>query len=148
MEGSKFGQLVFEAVTDDLWVQQLQAEFDTKTKPLGTKGAWICLICGVLNYQSKKHCTGFNCWANGCPRAILQQHTNEGMTHTDARAAVKPHYGGKLRKMPVHFWRLDVATIGQTGPLPCQVCGQTYLYNPQFCPCVWTPPLPIANEED
>ena len=87
-------------------------------------------------------------WAVNVPRSLLQQHTNEGMTHTDARAAIKPHYAGKLRKMPVHFMTLDLATIGQPGPLPCRVCGQAYLFNPENCPCVWTPPSAISNDDE
>ena len=70
------------------------------------------------------------------------------MTHTEARKAVKPHYNGRLRKMPMHFIKLDLATFGQTTPLPCRVCGQAFLFNPENCPCVWKPPSPNSNEDE
>ena len=153
----KFGRLVLGDITDARWLEQLKAKFPLKTSPLGAKNSWICLICGTLNFQSKKRCTGFNCWATSCPRAVLEKHTNWRMRHTQARQAIiqarqtsDPRIEGGgiyfLRKMPIHFVRLDLDTVEQTGPLPCRVCGQAYLFNPKFCPCVWTPPMPMSKE--
>ena len=130
------------------WVEELKREFPSKTKPLGFSDSWICLICSCINYGSKSSCTSLSCWAYRVPRTLLRQHTNEGMTHTEARKAVKPHHNGRLRKMPMHFIKLDLATFGQTTPLPCRVCGQAYLFNPENCPCVWKPPSPNSNEDE